>query len=311
MNSEQRQAADILRSTLGYGDRRIAAALGLSYHEVRKDREMRLGIGLIAPPPEDGPRILLYDLETTPSLCWVWNQYQTNVIATEKDWSILCFSYKWLGQDEIHFVSVYQDPDFEPDSLNDRYVVERLHALFDQADVLVAHNGDKFDKRKSNARFLYYGMDPPSPAQTIDTKKEAARYSANYSNSLSELGRLLKIGKKVEHRGFELWRECMRGDPKAWAEMEEYNRGDIALLEALYYRLRPWIGSPGHAGGTNFGLWSQDQLTCPKCGSHHLIKRGTYRTKFSEWQALQCVDCRGYSRTRKRELRDDGGVGAV
>ena len=265
-------------------------------------------IVLLAPPAADTPRILLYDIETAPALVWVWNQWNTNVISTEHDWYMLCFAYRWLGQNTTGFVSIYQDPTFTPDTCDDRMVAKQLALLFDQADATVAHNGDKFDRRKANARFLYWGIDPPSPYQTVDTKKESARYFANYSNALSELGRLLGIGEKQEHTGFSLWRRCMAGDPEAWRLMEEYNRQDVELLEGLYLRLLPWTGSPGLGPAVNLGLWHAGEEMCPKCGGRRLIRRGTHRTRFSEFQTWQCHDCRGYSRSRRRE---PGHVGAI
>jgi len=308
VNREQQQAADLLRQTLGYGDRRIGEALGLSRKIVRGDRERRAKAtvgGLSAPA---GPRILLYDIETAPALTWVWNQWKTNVIATEQDWYLLCFSWRWLGEDKTGFVSIYQNPDFTADSPDDRLVCEQLATLFDQADCTVAHNGDKFDKRKANARFLYWGIDPPSPYQTVDTKKEAQRYFANYSNSLNELGRLLGIGEKAEHRGFQLWRDCMRGDPQAWQDMESYNVQDIELLEQLYLRLLPWIGHPGSGGGVNLALWQPSEEICPKCGGTVLIRRGTHRTRFSEFPTFQCAVCHGFSRSRQRGRGQRGPV---
>jgi len=244
---------------------------------------------------------------------WVWNQWKTNVIATEQDWYMLCFSYKWLGQDSAGFVSIFQDPAFTADTDNDRHVVERLHTLFNQADATVAHNGDKFDRRKANARFLYHGLAPPSPYQTVDTKKESARYCANYSNSLNELGRLLGIGQKQEHEGFSLWRRCMAGDPAAWADMERYNRQDLELLEGLYLRLLPWLGSPGMGPAVNQALWRPELDRCPKCGfdgggRNWGVRRGKYRTRFSVFIAIQCKSCGGYSRSRFREKGHPGAV---
>lgn len=262
---------------------------------------------LIPPPPADQPRILLYDIETAPALVWVWNQWKTNVIATERDWAILCFAYRWLGQHETGFVSVFQDTTFRPDIYDDRNTTQALATLFDQADVTVAHNGDRFDMRKANARFLYHGIDPPSPYQTVDTKKEAQRYFANYSNALTELGRLLGIGQKQQHSGFSLWRGCMAGDPECWALMEEYNRQDLELLEGLYLRLLPWIGSPGRGQGVNLGLWSPGTDTCPKCGAQDTDSRkvfehrGRHRTRFSVFQTVKCKDCGGWSRLPFRE----------
>jgi DNA polymerase III epsilon subunit-like protein len=237
---------------------------------------------------------LLYDIETAPALAWMWSAYDANIVSIEQDWYMLSFAYRWLGSDETHFVSLPDDPTWVGDSPDDKYVVERLALAFDKADILVAHNGDRFDVRKTNARILWHGMDPPSPYQTVDTTKVARRYFANYMNSLKDLGRLYELGKKMPNEGFELWRKCMAGDPEAWAVMEAYNRQDIEVLEKLYLKLRPWIENH-----PNQALISHNNTACPKCGSTQgFVKRGVKRTRVSAFQTLQCVSCRGYSRER-------------
>jgi len=287
--------------------REIAKLTGLPYGQVRGYAEhLQDPTNAIPAPPGDGPAILFYDIETAPALVWVWSQWQTNVIATEQDWYMLSFAAKWRGSDEVFFVSIAQDPTFAPNSPNDRFVAERLREAFDRADVTVAHNGDKFDKRKANARFLYHDIDPPAPYETVDTKKEASRYFANYSNSLKELGRVYGLGGKVQHTGFDLWRDCMAGDRDAWAKMEEYNRQDVVLLEKLYDKLTPFTGTPGTQGRPNMGHWKKGETVCPKCGGDDLIKRGYHRTKVSEFRTIQCKSCGGYSRLRFRRTQAGG-----
>lgn len=267
--------------------------------------------GLI-PPPKHGPAILLYDIETAPALCYVWGQFDQNVIATEQDWYLLSFAYKWLNSDKVGFVPIFQSPDFYPDTTNDKHVVERLAALFDRADVLVAHNGDKFDRRKSNQRFLYWDIDPPSPYQTIDTLALVRKEFSHYSNALKELGRVHELGDKTHHTGFEMWRECMRGDAKFWKTMEKYNRQDVLLLEKLYIKILPWMGLPGRAGHPNHGFWAEDgKMVCPNCGHDHLVQKGTHRTNVSEFDTYQCERCRSFSRFRKRRPQTNGGVQLV
>ncbi len=270
---------------------------------------------LIAPPSK-GPRILLYDIETAPALAWVWQNFKTNVIATEQDWYMLSFAYKWWGQEEIGFVSVKQDKDWKPPSTDDYRVVEALHRLMDQADATVAHNGDKFDLKKANARFLYHGLGPVTPMINIDTRKEARRYFGFLSNSLNELCRTLGLGRKLPTQGFDTWEGAMVGDKEAWRIMEKYNRHDVVLLEKLYEKLLPWIGSPGKLGGLNVAHWANEgEMACPKCGHDKLIKRGTHRSRFSEWQTWQCSKrtggCGGYSRGRSRKPQRHGGVRLV
>lgn len=306
LTSSQRRAAATLRSELDYGDRRIAKAIGATAAEVRWDREQFAKTAPLADPEGDGPAVLIFDIETAPALVWVWSQWQTNVIATEQDWYMLSFAYRWLGSDETHFVSMRQDPNFVTDTADDSFVAERLAALFDRADVVVAHNGDRFDIRKANARFLFHDIPPPSPYQSVDTKKLASRQFANYSNSLDELARVHGLGRKLAHQGFALWRGCMAGDPEAWETMEAYNRHDVDLLEALYLKLLPW------GGGPNLGFWHKGETVCAGCASKDLQKRGVKRTAVSEFQVFQCQACGRYGRARKRiSQKEDGGVTLV
>jgi uncharacterized protein YprB with RNaseH-like and TPR domain len=245
------------------------------------------------------PRILLYDIETTPSLVYTWSHWNTNVIATAKDWEILSFAWKWLGTKKVSFASTQG-------AKNDKHVVKMLWQLLDEADIVIAHNGDKFDQKKANTRFMKWGLGPPSPYQSIDTLKEVRRSLSHYSNSLNELGRYHELGHKIEHTGVQLWLDCMAGDPKAWKLMEKYNRQDVLLLEKVYLTLRPFIGIPGRAAHPNLGLWKPGELVCTKCASSDVVKRGFHRTLVSLYQTIYCKNCTGYSRIRVREPQEKG-----
>ncbi len=235
------------------------------------------------------PKILLFDIETAPALAWVWAQFDTSVIATEQDWYMLCFAYKWLDEKRTYFVSQEDDPKHKPDSPKDKWVAERLHRLFDEADIVIAHNGKKFDERKANARFMYWGLGPASPVMMIDTVVHARRYFANYSNSLNELGRLYLEIEKEPHEGFQLWRDVMSNIPGAWAKMQRYNRKDIVLLEKIYLLIRPWI--KGHPNMNHF----IDGIVCPNCGSEDkAVVRKYYYTGAYRYPQYQCGNCSKY-----------------
>lgn len=323
LTEEQQQKADELRDTRGWGDRRIASYIEATYWQVRKDRETRWPNGFtytakrqdgtvihrigaledldLIIPPDTGMKTLIYDIETAPTQAYVWSNWKTNVTGTIQDWYMLCFVYKWEGDDSIGFVSLPMDPSWEPQSNNDTYVVERLIALFDAADVTVAHNGDRFDRRKANARCILNNIDQPSPYTTVDTKKIAAREFAFNSNSLNNLAGYFDMGKKVQHTGFQLWLDCMAGDADGWELMHEYNVQDVLLLEELYLKLRPWSGLPGKPMAPNMNHFKENgSKSCPKCGSVNVIERGTHRTAASEFPTVKCLECRGYSRLRSR-----------
>lgn len=225
-------------------------------------------------------KILLYDIEVTPSLGYVWQKWQTDVIKFHNEWELLSFAYKWLGEKRTIAVGT--------NKFTEEQLILRLWELFDEADVVIAHNGDAFDQRMVNKKFLEYGLTPPSPYKSIDTLKIAKRYFRLLSNKLDDLGELLKVGRKVKHEGFELWLKCMRGEKAAWAKMLQYNKQDVVLLERVYLRLRPWI-----TNHPNVGDLSQLDGVCPKCESPNLTKRGFQPTRTGLKQRYVC-ECGGW-----------------
>ena len=239
-------------------------------------------------------RILLYDIETAPNLAYTWGVYEQNVLKVVRPWYILCFAYKWLDESGTQVVSL---PDFEKayakDPENDYFVVEALHDLFDEADVIIAHNGNSFDQKKVQARFLKHGFEPPMHYRQIDTLKEARKHFKFDSNRLNDLGVTLGLGEKVQTGGFTLWEGCMAGDEKSWSKMKRYNKQDVVLLEQVYLYLRPWI-----ANHPNVSVLNGKSDGCPKCGSDHLQKRGVRRNKTTAYQTYQCQSCKGYCNER-------------
>jgi DNA polymerase III, epsilon subunit and related 3'-5' exonucleases len=239
-------------------------------------------------------KILVYDIETTPSLGWVWGKYQQDVIEFKEEWHLLCFAYKWLGEEETHVVSLPQFPQYATDPENDFYVVAKLWSLFNEADVVIAHNGNKFDQRKAHARFIIHGFEPPAPYKQIDTLLTAKRYFGFNSNKLDDLGEVLGVGRKVKTGGFDLWHGCMQGNTDAWAKMEEYNKQDVSLLENVYIKLRPWMDN--HPGRN---IMEGKLDACPKCGENTLVKRGIRFNKSTTSQRYKCVSCGGWCHSRK------------
>ncbi|VVB52889.1 RNase_H superfamily protein [uncultured archaeon] len=233
-------------------------------------------------------KILFLDIETAPSLGWVWAKWETNVIDFKQDWYILSYAYKWAGEDKVTTVGL---PDFGAYNRNkedDRQLTKSLRKLLDEADVVIAHNGDGFDLPKINTRMLTHKLAPPSPYKTVDTLKIARKTFKFDSNKLDDLGRYLGIGRKLPHTGFHLWKNCMDGKPEAWKMMKEYNGHDVELLEKVYYIMRPWTGNT-HPNVNQFSA----NLACPKCGNEQVQRRGYSYTQLSRKQRFQCTGPKG------------------
>lgn len=244
---------------------------------------------------QDEPKILLFDIETAPNLAWCWGKYEQNVLDYVSEWYMMSFAYKWLGDKEVHCHSLPEYKAYKKDKEDDSELIRDLWDLFSKADVIIGHNSDSFDIRKANARFIYHGLVPPQPYKTVDTKKVAKQHFYFNSNSLNDLGKHLKLGKKVPTGGFSLWQGCMSGDSKSWKTMVDYNKQDVTLLEKIYNRLRPWIRNHPNIAG------HLDGEHCPKCGSDHLQSRGFSRTLSAIYRRFHCQNCGGWSRVTTSE----------
>lgn len=241
-------------------------------------------------------KILQFDTEIAPNVAYTWGKYDQNVPAFVREWYMLSFAFKWLDGKS----GVYALPDFKlykRDKTNDKELVRKLWKLLDEADVVVAHNGDEFDIKRAQARFLFHGFKPTSPFKSVDTLKVLRRNFSFNSNKLDDVCQQMGFGKKVEHEGIGLWIKCMDGDRKAWKKMKEYNLNDVILLERLYLYLLPWISSH-----PNRNVYDGTEKNCPNCGSSKIIKRGFRYTMTNKFQGFLCESCGKNFQSKQAEL---------
>lgn len=167
-----------------------------------------------------------------------------------------------------------------------------LAKLLNEADIVITHNGKKFDLLKINARMLIHRLPPVKPYQNIDTLEVAKKQFGFTSNKLDYLAKILGVDTKLE-TNFQLWSDCVDGKPEALEYMFKYNNWDVECLEAVYLRLRPWIRNH-----PNLNLYYEcDEPICPNCGSKHLTPEGFYYTSVNKYQVFRC-ECGATSRMR-------------
>jgi len=184
-------------------------------------------------------KILLLDIETTPLQVYTWGLWDQNIGINQiiKSTEMMCFGAKWLGQKSVAFKSVHHD--------GKKAMLEELHRLMDEADVLVGWNSASFDHKHINREFLENGMTPPSSVKDLDLMTVVKANFQFPSNKLDYVAQKLGVGAKVKHSGFELWINCMAGDDKSWKEMKKYQIQDVQLLDSLYDILLPWFPGSG------------------------------------------------------------------
>jgi hypothetical protein len=248
----------------------------------------------------NGPKVLILDIETAPIMGYVWTIWEQNVGLNQifKDWHVLSWSAKWLGDppSKVMYMDQRKAKNIEDDSA----ILKEIWKLIDACDIVLTQNGVSFDMKKLNARFIQNGMKPPSSYKHIDTKRIASRHFGFTSNKLEYLtDKLCTKYKKSKHKkfsGFDLWKECLAGNLAAWKEMEKYNKYDVLSLEELYTKLRPWDST------INFNLYSDNTKIKCNCGGKTFTKNGFAYTATGKFQRYVCDKCGAESRDRENLL---------
>ena len=245
------------------------------------------------------PKILLFDIETALMEVYVWGLFKqriphTNIIkdrnGNEKSWFVLSWAAKWLYGD---IMSDIVTPE-EAKSRKDNRVLKSIWKLLDEADIVIAHNGDRFDIRKLNARFLDNGMNPPSPYKSIDTLKITRREFAFVSYKQDFLTKHFKLEQKLG-TDFQLWVDCQAGNQDALDRMQEYNQHDVLGLEDVYLKVRPFIKNH-----PNLGVLL-DMDVCPNCACENIDEtEAVYFTGANKFPVYRCAGCKSpYIRHKK------------
>lgn len=240
------------------------------------------------------PKILFFDLETSPLLAYTFSLFKTTIGIQQikKGPRIICWSAKWAGKkNKVQFMSEYHD-DY-------RSMLVGIRDLLDEADVVVGYNSDNFDIKWVNQQLMQNDIELPSPFTKVDL------YKLNKGHLYSPSGKLdyLSSTQLGEHKlptNFGLWLACVDEDvpdnirATGWKKMREYAMKDTALLEPLFEKFRPFIKS------VNMGLFNGGLWVCTHCGSKNLQKRGYSYTSAGKFQRYYCIDCRGWSKDPKR-----------
>ena len=234
-------------------------------------------------------KTIILDIETAPSLAYVWGVWKQNIgqdMLIQHSHIMSC-SVKTLGEEEVRY--------YENRTDNDKQITEQIMNELDEADFVIAHNGRKFDLPMINASAIRHNVSPPSSYRVIDTLLIARKEFRFIKNTLQNLAIELKVPlRKSDHgkySGFKLWLACMNQDDEAWEEMRKYNIMDVDVLEQVYLRLRPWATQHPNINTDT----DSDTLRCPRCSSIRLQKRGFYFTNKGKYQRIKCNGCGGWS----------------
>lgn len=243
---------------------------------------------------ESKPRILFLDIETAPSVAVTfdrWNaRFTRSHIISEGGWLITA-AWSWEGDDEVYGVAVQPQ---DTANGNDVYVLENLLEAIEEADVVVGHYIKKFDIPTIRARSAINGFGDIKPIQIVDTCEIAKSMKFN-TNKLDDLAAYLGLGVEKLPTDVSLWVDCVEGYNSAIQKMLEYNKQDIRLQKAVYYKLRNFNNK-----APNLGVRT-GEFACPACASTNVTSTGnTISRGQSLYNEYVCEDCGKRSRTNKK-----------
>ena len=221
------------------------------------------------------PRVLVYDIETSPHLVYTYELYNTSVRPDQivEPSRLLCWAGKWVGGKRVQFYSEHH---------HDREVmIDALWHALDEADIVIGYNHKGFDNKHAMREFVTSGLGPPSPWQDVDLLKENRRLFKFASNRLGYVTDALGLPTKIENAA-GLWLRVLQGDDQAWDQFKAYNVQDVRATEALAEWLWPFLRLP-HAG-----LWTGERRCCPACGGSDLTPMGKAYTKTASYARLLC-----------------------
>lgn len=226
------------------------------------------------------PKILYWDIETSLMKVYSFSLFPKYIPIEniETDWKIICICYAINDGKVITLEG------------SERAMIKRFLKILNDADIIVYHNGDKFDLKKFKARVLKYDLDPVklfNSFNTVDTLKVARKEFAMTSNKLDYIaGQHLGIGNKI-HTDISLWIKCSEGCKKALKRMSTYCAQDVVVLRKLYYKLRKYDSTH-----PNMNLYNKTDGHCPNCGKDTLNKNGFGENRAGIYRRFICSSCK-------------------
>jgi len=230
------------------------------------------------------PKVLIYDIETSPMQAWVWrigSKINISPDAIHRTSDIICICYKWLGERETHSL------DWGLHKQDSAAMLQKFATLLAKADVVLAHNGDRFDVKHINTQRLLKGQKPLNWPTSEDTLKMLRQHFAFPSFKLDYLAKAL-TGSGKDKMELQDWIDIVEEENAEKLEkMIKYCKKDVKKLEAVFRKTQPFLTLRAHRGIIKHG----DSQSCQSCGSFDLRKEGFRYTNAGRYQRYRCRTC--------------------
>lgn len=236
------------------------------------------------------PKILFWDIETTPLLAYIWRPGKQVVrhpqLKKGSDmWNIICITYCWNDGKPAKALI------WEKGSC--KKLIKEFDKIVQQADISIGKNSDRFDVKHINVQRMLtqdYGL-PDWAAHTDDLEKQIRKHFALPSFSLDYLSELLGFGGKIKMQ-MQDWIDIVENNDnaeKSLKKMVKYGKKDVIDTRALWNRL-----SKHFRPKLNMATFAGDHV-CTNCGSSKIRKNGTRTCGKTRKQSWFCTAHGGFA----------------
>jgi len=183
-------------------------------------------------------KVAIFDLETT-------SFYADSGI-------VLCGVIQEYGQKAQTVIRADQFKTWKSNKSDNREVIGAIVAKLKEYDILVAHNGQYFDKGFLNAKCLQYGLSPSVRwKKFVDPVLLARRHLKLGRNSLAAIIDFLEIPVKKTPLELKLWqRAAMDSDPAAMDVIVRHCEYDVKTLILVYDKVRVLVDKIDNRGSS-------------------------------------------------------------
>lgn len=230
------------------------------------------------------PKILFYDIETSPLKAWIWgcgDQYIRHA-QLDKDHSrygIICITYCWNDNKPAKVIGWgYEEQDTSS-------VIEQFDKIIVQADRTIGKNSDRFDTKMINAARMFAGLPgmPDWTTRTDDLEKQMRKYFKVPSQALDYYSSQLGLGRKIKME-MQDWIDIVEKNArglKSYNKMLKYGKKDVEDTRKLWYMLEEHF-SP---------KFDEKVPGCTNCGSFDRRKSGFMYNSSGKRQRYTCNKC--------------------
>ena len=156
---------------------------------------------------------------------------------------VLCCQIKTFGHKEVKTIRADKFPNWKTKKSDNRRVVGDIMDALDDYDILVAHNGQYFDKAWLNSACLKYGLRPSLRwRKFVDPVQSARRHMRMARNSLVSLIDYFDLQESKTSLRFKHWLQAsLDGDQRSMDVISHHCKMDVVTLEKIYDIMRPLI----------------------------------------------------------------------